>query len=65
MTLTKYKYKILHCFSKNYNIIIFKLILKSPSRNHFESQMLIDYAPQVELAMKYAEKVFGKDFPPY
>ncbi|MBQ2653807.1 MAG: DUF2119 domain-containing protein [Methanobrevibacter sp.] len=44
---------------------LLKLILKSPSRNHFEAQMLIDYAPQVDLAMKYAEKVFGKDFPPY
>ncbi len=44
---------------------LLKLILKSPSRNHFEGQMLIDYAPQVELAMRYAEKVFGKDFPPY
>ncbi|WP_298524141.1 DUF2119 domain-containing protein [uncultured Methanobrevibacter sp.] len=44
---------------------LLKLILRSPSRNHFESEMLKDYAPQVELAMKYAEKVFGKDFPPY
>lgn len=44
---------------------LLKLILKSPSRNHFESQIMIDYAPQVELAMEYAEKVFGKDFPPY
>ena len=44
---------------------LLKLILKSPSRDYFESEMLKDYAPQVELAMKYAEKVFGKDFPPY
>lgn len=44
---------------------LLKLILISPSRNHFESQMLIDYAHQADLAMKYAEKVFGKDFPPY
>ena len=44
---------------------LLKLILKSPSRNHFETEMMKDYAPQVELAMKYAEKVFGKDFPPY
>ena len=44
---------------------LLKLILRSPSRNHFESEMMKDYAPQVELAMKYAEKVFGKDFPPY
>ena len=44
---------------------LLKLILKSPSRNHFESQMLKDYAPQVNLAVEYAKKVFGEDFPPY
>ena len=44
---------------------LLKLILKSPSRDYFECEMLKDYAPQVELAMRYAEKVFGKDFPPY
>ena len=44
---------------------LLKLILKSPSRRHFESQILADYTPQVKLAMEYAEKVFGKDFPPY
>ncbi|WP_405274620.1 DUF2119 domain-containing protein [Methanobrevibacter sp.] len=44
---------------------LLKLILKSPSRNHFECQMLKDYAPQVDLAVKYAKKVFGEDFPPY
>ena len=44
---------------------LLRLILKSPSRDYFENEMLKDYAPQVELAMRYAEKVFGKDFPPY
>ena len=44
---------------------LLKLILKSPSREHFESEMLKDYAPQVELAVKYAKKVFGEEFPPY
>ena len=44
---------------------LLKLILKSPSREHFESEMLKSYAPQVELAVKYAKKVFGEDFPPY
>ncbi|MDO5138726.1 MAG: DUF2119 domain-containing protein [Oscillospiraceae bacterium] len=44
---------------------LLKLILRSPSRDHFEIEMLKDYAPQVQLAMEYAEKVFGKDFPPY
>ena len=49
---------------KSYENLL-KLILRSPSREHFENEMLKRYAPQVELAMKYAEKVFGKDFPPY
>ena len=44
---------------------LLKLILKSPSRSHFERQISAEYAPQVKLAMEYAEKVFGKDFPPY
>lgn len=44
---------------------LLKLILKSPSRDYFESEMLVRYASQVYLAMEYAEKVFGKDFPPY
>ena len=44
---------------------LLKLILRSPSRQHFETEMLKSYVPQVELAMEYAEKVFGKDFPPY
>lgn len=44
---------------------LLKLILSSPSRNHFESEMLKDYSPQVNLAIEYAKKVFGEDFPPY
>lgn len=44
---------------------LLKLILKSPSRNYFEIEMMKHYKGQVMLAMKYAEKVFGKDFPPY
>ena len=44
---------------------LLKLILKSPSRSHFERQISAEYAPQVKLAMEYAENVFGKDFPPY
>lgn len=44
---------------------LFKLILRAPSREYFERQMLIDYADQVDLAVKYAKKVFGEDFPPY
>lgn len=44
---------------------LLKLILKAPSREYFERQMLIDYAGQVDLAIRYAKKVFGEDFPPY
>ena len=44
---------------------LLKLILRSPSREHFEGEMIIRHKEQVMLAMKYAEKVFGKDFPPY
>ena len=44
---------------------LLKLILRSPSREHFESEMLKSYRSQVDLAILYAEKVFGKDFPPY
>ena len=44
---------------------LLRLILKSPSREYFEKQMLIDYADQVSLAVEYAKKVFGEDFPPY
>ena len=44
---------------------LLKLILKSPSRSDFEMEMMKHHTEQVMLAMKYAEKVFGKDFPPY
>ena len=41
------------------------LIAKSPSRDYFEQAMMIKYKPQVDLAINYAKKVFGEDFPPY
>lgn len=44
---------------------LLNLILISPSRENFEKEMMIHHADQVHLAMRYAEKVFGKDFPPY
>lgn len=44
---------------------LLKMILSSPSREDFESEIVKDYAPQVELAIEYAKKVFGEDFPPY
>ena len=44
---------------------LLKLILRSPSREYFEKEMIINHKHQVHLAMKYAEKVFGSDFPPY
>ncbi len=44
---------------------LLKLILKSPSREYFELEMMRSYKDQVDLAIKYAKKVFGEDFPPY
>lgn len=44
---------------------LLKLILKSPSRKYFEEEMMKNYKDQVDLAIKYAQKVFGDDFPPY
>lgn len=44
---------------------LLKLILRSPSRKYFETEMMKDYSHQVHLAMKYAKMVFGEDFPPY
>ena len=44
---------------------LLKLILISPSREYFENEMMKHHQDQVFLAMKYAKKVFGEDFPPY
>ena len=44
---------------------LLKLILISPSRQHFEAEMMRRYKDQVDLAIRYAKKVFGEDFPPY
>lgn len=44
---------------------LLKLILISPSREHFEGEMLKRYSNQVDLAVRYAKKVFGEDFSPY
>ena len=44
---------------------LLKLILKSPSRQHFEAEMMKNHCEQVYIAMDYAKKVFGEDFPPY
>lgn len=44
---------------------LLRMILSSPSRNDFENEIMMKYPHQVHLAMRYAEKVFGKDFPPY
>ena len=44
---------------------LLKLILKSPSRQYFEREMLLWYKDQVDLAVRYAQMVFGDDFPPY
>lgn len=44
---------------------LLKLILKAPSREYFENEMMLKYKSQVDLAIRYARKVFGEDFPPY
>ena len=44
---------------------LLRLITKSESRKDFENAILKKYECQVKLAMDYAKKVFGEDFPPY
>lgn len=44
---------------------LLSLITKCETRIDFENAMMKKYMPQVELAMNYAKKVFGEDFPPY
>lgn len=44
---------------------LLNLIAKSPTREYFEHAMMKKYKPQVDLAINYAKKVFGEDFPPY
>ena len=44
---------------------LLKLITKCETRMDFEKAMMKKYKSQVKLAMDYAKKVFGEDFPPY
>lgn len=44
---------------------LLRLITKCETRIDFENVMMEKYKPQVKLAMKYAKKVFGEEFPPY
>ena len=44
---------------------LLKLILRSPSRQCFEREIMEEYPHQVNLAIQYAKNVFGEDFPPY
>ena len=44
---------------------LLRLITKCESRIDFENAIMKKYKPQVLLAMDYAKKVFGEDFPPY
>ena len=44
---------------------LLRLIAKCETRMDFENAMMIKYKSQVKLAMDYAKKVFGEDFPPY
>ena len=44
---------------------LLRLITKCETRIDFENAMMKKYRTQVKLAMDYAKKVFGEDFPPY
>ena len=44
---------------------LLRLITKCETRMGFENAMMNKYKSQVKLAMDYAKKVFGEDFPPY
>ena len=44
---------------------LLRLITKCETRMDFEYAMMKKYKTQVKLAMDYAKKVFGEDFPPY
>ena len=63
--------EVIEKFNFKYNLAIeryndlLRLITKCETRQDFELAMMDKYKPQVELAIKYAEKVFGKEFPPY
>ena len=69
--LEKLNDNIIEEFNFNYDLAVesyeklLKLILNSPSRENFEMEMLKRYPSQVDLAVQYAHKVFGDDFPPY
>ena len=44
---------------------LLRLITKCETRLDFEKAMMKKYKTQVHMAMDYARKVFGEDFPPY
>ena len=44
---------------------LLNLIVRAPARVYFEKEMLKNYYNQVALAVDYAKKVFGPEFPPY
>jgi hypothetical protein len=44
---------------------IIKLIAISKDRNDFNNRVVAIYPKQVDLAIKYAKELFGKDFPPF
>ena len=44
---------------------LLNLIVRAPDREYFEKEMLKNYYNQVALAVDYAKKVFGPEFPPY
>ncbi|MDR3292244.1 MAG: DUF2119 domain-containing protein [Methanobrevibacter sp.] len=42
-----------------------KIIAISKNREDFEKRVIAIYPKQVDLAIKYAKEIFGKDFPPF
>ena len=44
---------------------LLNLIVRAQDREYFEKEMLKNYYNQVALAVDYAKKVFGPEFPPY
>ena len=67
------QFAIYKCVDNNFNKKLavetyeklLNLIIKAPDRKYFEKEMLKNYYNQVALAVDYAKKVFGPEFPPY
>ena len=61
----KYSERLLKSSEDNTYLNILKIIAKSNNRKVFEEKMRTRYPKQVELAIKYSNEIFGKNFPPF